>query len=199
MTTKFRIAAYAVVSSSVLFLANSSQTAQALVLGKAQIVEQSAARDQFPRTPVGIKPPTKKKSPKPAEPKEKVEKLPEAKAIVAEYKPPTPITHPVTDPSNSYAWGQCTWYAKNKRPDLSNNLGNANTWYTIAAAEGLPVGAEPRVGAIGVSTEGYYGHVVYVESINDDGSVNISEMNYAGGINVVHYRTTPASEFLYIY
>lgn len=199
MTTRFRIAAYAVVSSTVLFLANSSQTAQALVLGKAQIVEQNTARDQFPRTPVGIKPPIKKKTPKPIETKEKIEKLPEAKAIVTEFKPPAPITHTVTDPTNNYAWGQCTWYAKNKRPDLSNSLGNANTWYSTAAAEGVAVGTEPRIGAIGATTEGIYGHVVYIESINDDGSVNISEMNYAGGIGAVHYRTTPASEFVYIY
>ena len=199
MTTRFRIAAFAVVSSAVLFLGNSSQTAGALVLGKAEIVEKSATDSKFPRIPIGVKPVVKKKALKPAALKEKVEKLPETKAIVAEFKPPAPISHPVTDPSNNYAWGQCTWYAKNKRPDLSNNLGNANTWYAIAAAEGVTVGAEPRAGAIGMSSEGYYGHVVYIESINDDGSVNISEMNYAGGINVVHYRTTPASEFVYIY
>lgn len=196
MSTRFRIAAYAVVSSAVLFLANSSHTAQALVLGKAEIVEKSATDI---RTPIGIKPVAKKKTPKLAAVKEKVEKLPEPKEVVAEFKPPAPITHPVTDPTNSYAWGQCTWYANNKRPDLPNNLGNANTWYAVAAAAGIAVGTEPRVGAIGVTTEGYYGHVVYVETINDDGTVNISEMNYAGGINVVHYRTVMPGEFVYIY
>lgn len=199
MTTKFRIAAYAVVSSAVLFLGNSSHTAQALVLGKAEIVEKSATDSKFPRTPIGVKPVTKKKALKTAVVKEKVEKLPEAKEIVAEFKPPAPISHPVTDPTNSYVWGQCTWYAKNKRPDLSNNLGNANTWYTIAASEGVAVGTEPRVGAIGATTEGYYGHVVYVESINADGTVNISEMNYAGGVGVIHYRTVMPGEFVYIY
>ncbi|MDQ5982327.1 MAG: peptidoglycan DL-endopeptidase CwlO [Patescibacteria group bacterium] len=196
MTTRFRIAAYAVVSSAVLFLGNSSHTAQALVLGKAEIVEKSATGI---RTPIGIKPVAKKKTPKLAAVKEKVEKLPETKAIVAEFKPPAPISHPVTDPTNSYVWGQCTWYAKNKRPDLSNNLGNANTWYFIAAAEGVAVGTEPRAGAIGATSEGYYGHVVYVESVNDDGTVNISEMNYAGGIGAVHYRTVMPGEFVYIY
>ena len=30
------------------------------------------------------------------------------------------------------------------------------------------------------TSQGAYGHVAYVESVNDDGSVKVSEMNYNG-------------------
>lgn len=95
---------------------------------------------------------------------------------------------------NTYAAGYCTWYAKNRRPDLPNRLGNANTWVARAAAQGIPTGSAPRAGAIG--QQGM--HVVYVESVNGDGTVTISEMNYKG-LGVVSSRTAPASNFMYIY
>lgn len=95
---------------------------------------------------------------------------------------------------NLYTPGYCTWYAKNRRPDLPNNLGNADTWVSRAAAQGLPTGSAPRVGAIG--QQGM--HVVYVESVNGDGTVTISEMNFEG-LYVISSRTLSASNFRYIY
>lgn len=95
---------------------------------------------------------------------------------------------------NTYTRGYCTWYAKSRRPDLPNNLGNADTWVARAAAQGFATGSAPQVGAIG--QQGM--HVVYVESVNGDGTVTISEMNYQGW-GVVSQRTVPASTFLYIY
>jgi len=103
------------------------------------------------------------------------------------------------DGSNTYDYGYCTWYVKNRRgASLPNSLGNANTWYARAAAVGMAVGSVPRPGAVGTTTAGSLGHVVYVESVNADGSVNISEMNYKGW-GIQSSRTTSASEFLYIY
>lgn len=95
---------------------------------------------------------------------------------------------------NRYSYGYCTWYAKNRRPDLPNNLGNANTWVARARAQGLPTGSAPRVGAIG--QQGM--HVVYVEAVNANGTVTVSEMNFKG-FNVISSRTVPASNFQYIY
>lgn len=98
---------------------------------------------------------------------------------------------------NLYAPGNCTWYAKSKRPDLPNNLGNANTWYYNAQAQGFGVGTAPKKGAVGQAVYGM--HVVYVEGVSLDGSmVTISEMNY-GGLYRMNTRTVPASEFIYIY
>ena len=100
---------------------------------------------------------------------------------------------------NLYAFGNCTRYAKSRRPDLPNSLGNANTWYSIAASEGWSVGSAPKKGAVGTSTAGRLGHVVYIEGVSLDGStVYISEMNYAG-FDLISTRIAPASEFLYIY
>lgn len=100
---------------------------------------------------------------------------------------------------NTYDYGYCTWYVKNRRgASLPNGLGNANTWYSRAAAMGMTVGSTPRAGAVGTTTRGSLGHVVYVESVNADGTINISEMNYKGW-GVTSYRTTSASEFVYIY
>jgi surface antigen len=99
---------------------------------------------------------------------------------------------------NNYTAGYCTWYVKNRRPDLPNNLGNANTWYSRATAQGMATGSAPRVGAVGVSTAGSLGHVVYVESVNPNGSVNVSEMNFRG-LYVTSTRTVAASNFRYIY
>ncbi|MCA9328543.1 CHAP domain-containing protein [Candidatus Saccharibacteria bacterium] len=95
---------------------------------------------------------------------------------------------------NGYVAGYCTWYVKNKRPDLPNNLGNAATWVSRAAAQGLPTGSTPAVGAVGQRGN----HVVYVESVNVDGTVTISEMNHKG-LYVMTVRTLPASYFSYIY
>ena len=100
---------------------------------------------------------------------------------------------------NTYDYGYCTWYVKNRRgASIPNMLGNANTWYSRAAAQGMAVGSVPQAGAVGATTRGAYGHVVYVESVNPDGSINISEMN-APQWGVTTYRTAAASEFVYIY
>jgi surface antigen len=95
---------------------------------------------------------------------------------------------------NLYTPGYCTWYVKNMRPDLPNNLGNADTWVARAAAQGLPTGSTPRVGAAGQRGM----HVVYVESVNAGGTVTISEMNHQG-LYIRTVRTLPASYFTYIY
>lgn len=97
---------------------------------------------------------------------------------------------------NTYTAGYCTWYVKNRRPDLPNNLGNANTWFHRARAQGMAVGYTPRAGAAAQTKAGM--HVVYVESVNGNGTVNISEMNYRG-LYQISSRTVPASDLLYIY
>lgn len=97
---------------------------------------------------------------------------------------------------NGYAYGWCTWWAKEKRPDIGGYWGNAGyNWIGAAQASGFSTGSIPRPGAIGVTA----GHVVYVESVNGS-TVNISEMGYGYRANSTpNYRTVPATSFTYIY
>lgn len=96
---------------------------------------------------------------------------------------------------NTYGWGTCTWYAKQRRPDLPNMLGNGGQWVANAAARGIATGYTPRAGAIAEMP----GHVMYVESVHKNGTITISEMNYNGGVGVVHTRTIPSRGIAYIY
>jgi len=96
---------------------------------------------------------------------------------------------------NTYAPGYCTWYVKNMRSDLPNQLGNGGSWSANAAAQGFATGSKPRVGAVAEQA----GHVAYVTGVNKNGTVNISEMNYGGGLGQVHTRTVSAKSFHYIY
>lgn len=100
----------------------------------------------------------------------------------------------VVNVGNKYAWGYCTWYVYNRRPDIGSFWGDAINWVASARASGYATDSAPVAGAIGAAGN----HVVYVESVSG-GNVNISEMNYAGGIGQVNYRTVPASQFTYIY
>ena len=121
--------------------------------------------------------------------------------VVVSLPKETPGVAPIRnyEGSNTYDYGYCTWYVKNRRgASLPNGLGNANTWYSRASGMGMAVGSEPRVGAVGTTTRGSLGHVVYVESVNGDGTINISEMNYKG-FGITAYRTASPSGFVYIY
>lgn len=118
------------------------------------------------------------------------------------------------DPAYSYpnpnpgVPGWCTWYAWYWRATSPLSLGelghegrNANTWAYNYAYRG--VGNTPVVGAVFQSPYGGggYGHVGVVVGVNDDGSIVVREMNYAGRY-VVTEATIPAAytgNFNYIY
>jgi LysM repeat protein len=127
---------------------------------------------------------------------EKLEDRPVPQPVIEKLAPAAATRGPVA--GNTYSYGYCTWYVKNRRPDLPNNLGNANTWYARAAAQGYAVGSEPRAGAVGTTTAGDLGHVVFVERVNGDGTIVISEYNYSAW-NTYNSRTVSASSFVYIY
>ena len=99
---------------------------------------------------------------------------------------------------NAYAFGNCTWYVYEKRAQIGRPIGsfwgNASSWAGSASAAGFAVNGSPAPGAIMQNGGGYggYGHVAIVDSVNSDGSITVSEMNYAG-FNVVSKRTIPAS------
>lgn len=106
----------------------------------------------------------------------------------------------VVSAGNKYAWGNCTWYAYERRIQLGlpvgSYWGNASTWAYNARAAGLMVDGTPSAGAI-MANGGGYGHVAIVESVNPGVSVTISEMNgyrWGGGFNRVGRGTLSWSE-----
>ena len=104
---------------------------------------------------------------------------------------------------NGGYFGQCTYYMYNRfaqlgSPIRTTALGNAAEWPANAAAAGYGVSSTPRAGTAIVFQRGVggadpvYGHVGFVERVNADGSLFISEMNVQG-VNVISTRTIPAS------
>ena len=59
-----------------------------------------------------------------------------------------------------------------------------------SAAMGMTVNKSPAVGAVAVTSQRGAGHVAYVEAINSDGSIWISEMNSRGQVSMTD--STPA-------
>ena len=106
---------------------------------------------------------------------------------------------------NGYDYGYCTWWVANRRAAVGMpvpaNLGNASTWPYYARSAGMRVDNTPSQYAAAVTSTRGEGHVVFVESVNADGSINISEMNHVGW-NVTDYATIPASTaagYIYIH
>lgn len=108
---------------------------------------------------------------------------------------------------NTYPWGQCTWWACQRRHQLglwcANYMGNAAQWPASARAAGRSVSGVPSVHAIVVFQPGqygaaaYYGHVGVVESVGN-GTITFSESNATGGLGVVDTRTVPSAGLTYI-
>lgn len=107
--------------------------------------------------------------------------------------------------TGGYGYRNCTdWVAYRVRTAggyVPSGLGNANTWDNRAPSYGYTVSGTPRKGAAAVSNSGYYGHVMYVESVNSDGSIVVSDYNRAG---TGKYDVTPlsagtASNLRYVY
>ena len=96
-----------------------------------------------------------------------------------------------------------SWYAYNRLVELGSitdlsgaygYLGNGQDWVGSLVAKGWRFSTVPVKGAV-VSTAGgfdgtfaLYGHVGIVEAVNADGSFLVSECNYAGRQDAIHFR-----------
>lgn len=100
---------------------------------------------------------------------------------------------------NRYAYGNCTWYAYERRAAMGMPVGsfwgNGGSWAYSARAAGYVVNNSPAYGAVLVEA-GSPGHVAVVESVSDDGTVVVSEMNNSayGGFNIINNRTISAGQ-----
>lgn len=87
--------------------------------------------------------------------------------------------------------GQCTWYVYNRfsqlgKPIKHSPMGNGGEWAFYAQNYGYSVSRNARAGTAisfppGVAgSSPQYGHIAFVEKVNEDGSVLVSEMNVKG-------------------
>jgi surface antigen len=95
----------------------------------------------------------------------------------------------------AYAYGNCTYYVAKRFPGIYPYLGNAAQWVDNARKVGYQVLTKPAAGTVavwGVSKISPLGHVAVVDSVNADGSFNVSEMNNpytpGGGYNLIDQR-----------
>lgn len=102
---------------------------------------------------------------------------------------------------NRYSFGNCTWYAYERRAELGRpvggNWGNAYTWDDYARQAGYNVNGTPAAGAVMQNGGGWYGHVAIVEEVHPGDSVTISEMNayrFGGGFNRIGRGDIPWNE-----
>jgi surface antigen len=100
---------------------------------------------------------------------------------------------------NRYAYGNCTWYAYERRAAMGMPVGsfwgNGGSWGYSARAAGYATNNTPAYGAVLVEA-GSPGHVAVVESVSEDGTVVVSEMNNSayGGFNIINNRTISAGQ-----
>lgn len=98
--------------------------------------------------------------------------------------------------------GQCTWYIYNRLAQLGVSIpyrvmGNGGQWGSYARSYGYSVSSTPKAGRVvsfqgGEAGSSAYGHVAFVESVNADGSITVSEMNVRGPF-IISTRTLSAS------
>ena len=81
----------------------------------------------------------------------------------------------------------------------SGTWGNANTWDDTGNAIGFDVNSTPAVGSVAVWNSGTYGHVAYVESVNSDNTVNVSEYNYGVSLGYGTRNNVTADVYVHIH
>lgn len=110
------------------------------------------------------------------------------------------------------SWGmynrECVSYAAWKEASYGKyvpyGLGNAADWARNAASYGIPVSSTPAVGTIaqwdanaGLSP---LGHVAYVEAVNSDGSIEVSQYNFVEGqFSRMHVPSYDVARLNFIY
>ncbi|MFC0136884.1 CHAP domain-containing protein [Staphylococcus petrasii] len=106
---------------------------------------------------------------------------------------------------NTYVKGQCTYYAFDRIRQngnmINNEWGDAKEWASKAEDEGYKVDEHPKPGSILQTSEGDHGHVAYVEKVNDNGSLTVSDMNYKKPYEVTtrHIGTYEVKDYNYIH
>lgn len=90
-------------------------------------------------------------------------------------------------------------YASGRHMPYWGGHGMAYKWANNARADGIPVSRTPRAGDVAVAQWGELGHVMYVESVNPNGTINISQYNadYNGTYSEVYNMSPAGLEFIH--
>lgn len=90
------------------------------------------------------------------------------------------LPDPMAD--NSYDEGECTYYVfdlvKSDLNMIERSWGDAEHWAERAEADGYTVNQNPESGSLLQTSRGEIGHVAYVTDVNNDNSIEITEMNF---------------------
>ena len=107
---------------------------------------------------------------------------------------------------NTYPIGQCTWYVYNRLVEAGaphyNWLGDGQNWVRGLVARGWKYSSTPVAGAVMSIQGGFwntpeeYGHVSYVEHVNEDGSFLVSECNIQGVQDRIHWTLWTNQSYL---
>jgi hypothetical protein len=172
-------------------LQQQQQSSTAAAMGTATMVSPGTVSQPVQPTPVAPPPPS---PPQPTTPSTPTPPPPAP-------TPPPPVVLPnggypgylqncfVDANALSYGfdpWGygcrQCVsytaWKVLQKTGRAPMYWGNAKDWPNSARRVGYRTGKQPREQSVAVMTTGPYGHVAWVESINPNGTLNISQYNY---------------------
>ncbi len=92
--------------------------------------------------------------------------------------------------ANGTLEGECAWYATGRAKEFLASINSSETWtgYTdggkfcdLDDAQKFNMGSTPKAGSLVSWTRGQYGHVAFVESVNADGTFNITEAGISFG------------------
>ena len=97
------------------------------------------------------------------------------------------------------------WAMSSRGYFVPYGMGNAIDWPASARSAGIRTGGEPAAGSynnvVAIWSIAPYGHAMVVNSVNGDGSINVSQYNYGfnGNYSTMTVDPSLASSFTYIY
>lgn len=107
--------------------------------------------------------------------------------------------------NNTYDQGECTYYVFDKIKEdgmmIERTWSDAKYWADRAEDDGYVVNDIPEEGALMQTERGEIGHAAYIETVYDDGSFDISEMNFLEAYEVSERTITAeeAADYKYIH
>lgn len=107
--------------------------------------------------------------------------------------------------NNTYDQGECTYYVFDKVKEdgmmIERTWNDAEYWADRAEDDGYVVNNVPEEGSLMQTDRGEIGHVAYIETVYEDGSFAVSEMNFLEAYEFSErtITTEEAADYKYIH